>query len=94
MAGKEACDNSLLKIKSIIRGWIERNDSKLIFTPLTLNHFSKEEELNVSFQSLSYDGRLIKEVVCCQNCRALFSTKGNFKPNLKRHLNFHKKLIQ
>ena len=90
MGENDANENSLLKIKSIIKGWLERKDPKLIVSPLILNHLSQDAELNGSFQSLSYDGRQIKEVVSCEKCRALLSTKGNFKYNLKRHLNLHK----
>ena len=91
MAGNIDTENSLSKFKSLIKTWIQGNDSKLIFSSLLLNPLSENDAFNQSFQSISYDGRLIKEVVCCAKCRALFSFKRNDNYNLKRHLIIHKK---
>ena len=90
MAENQVNENSLLKIKSIIKMWLERKGSKLIFCPFGLTPLSPDVELNEYFQSLTYDGRIIKEFVRCQKCEVLISKQGNRKFNLKRHMNFHK----
>ena len=89
MGEKIESENSLSKVKSLIRMWLLRKDSKLVLSSINFKELYSEGELSDYFQSLSYDGRIITQVLMCQKCGILMSTNDNRKYNLKRHLKIH-----
>lgn len=90
MGEKAVIEKSSPKLKAIILMWLERNDSRLMFSPLVLNPLSPDVEFSEYFHAMTYDGRIIREFVRCQKCGVLISKRGNRKYTLKRHLDYHK----